>query len=58
MHRKKPQVESGETPDESAPLPPVDPDALADAARRMLRKPKPPGGWGKVEKPKREGDGT
>lgn len=27
------------------PLPPVDPDALADGVRRLLSKKRPPGGW-------------
>ena len=57
MHRKREPEYPASPPDESAAVPPIDPDALAEAARRMLRKPKPPGGWGKSEKPKREGDG-
>lgn len=58
MQRKKPQVDTGESDGEGTPVPPVDPDALAEAARRMLRKPKPPGGWEQAKpKPKREGDG-
>jgi hypothetical protein len=43
-------------------LPPVDPDAMDEAARKFLRKPKPPGGWKQGREVRqtetKEGDGT
>lgn len=51
--KKRPQADE---------LPPPDPDAMAEAAAKFLRKPKPPGGWKQGREVRqtetKEGDGT
>lgn len=38
-------------------LPPVTPEAIAEAARRMLAKKRPPGGWKKKPKEDKKNEG-
>ena len=54
MSEPKPKQYAPQPPE----LPPVDPDALEEAARRFINAKKPPGGWNRGAKKPRGEEGA